>query len=547
MLFRSVNWGVAKSNLALNAQGGYVGIGTSSPGYLLTVNGTASFVNQLAANNSPNVNSQGAWIGWNASGGNGETNFINQNGAGVGGFTWAQSTTGNSRTEWMRLTSSGALGINTTSVQGKFQVNQDTTVSAFNSVFRTLSSGSFLYDLIVGGDSTGPYIGPYQSYPLRFNTNNTEVMRLGTNGWLGVGTSSPIRQFHLNTGASSAIEMSLTTTSSSGTAYLDISDNAGNNGGNYNLYFRGLTSSGATQVNLNTINLYANNTLLNGALAFNNYNGILWPGGTYIYADSSGNGPGDFVVRTYNGSTYNYSIFYNYGDFQAPGAIYGNRLWTGWDSGWGSSISCSNWFRTLGVSGIYWSSYGRGLFPPDGTVSYGSVCVYGGGLNGWQGYSLTTDNSCILMCNGSGNNWGIYSPNYGYWLMIGDFGGNVTFHGNVTAYSDIRFKENIRPIDNVTERRNTLALSAIKYERDGRTRIGYGAQMLMENGCPEFVLEQDDSLKLVTGLGTLSVDYGETAAVLAVASKNTDDRVEALENRIAYLESVIQNFLENRK
>ena len=246
--------------------GQLVGIGTSSPGYLLTVNGTASFVNQLAANNSPNVNSQGAWIGWNASGVTGETNFINQNGAGVGGFTWAQSTTGNSRTEWMRLTSSGALGINTTSVQGKFQVNQDTTVSAFNSVFRTLSSGSFLYDLIVGGDSTGPYIGPYQSYPLRFNTNNTEVMRLGTNGWLGVGTSSPIRQFHLNTGASSAIEMSLTTTSSSGTAYLDISDNAGNNGGNYNLYFRGLTSSGATQVNLNTIYLYANTSYFNGLI-----------------------------------------------------------------------------------------------------------------------------------------------------------------------------------------------------------------------------------------------------------------------------------------
>ena len=75
----------------------------------------------------------------------------------------------------------------------------------------------------------------------------------------------------------------------------------------------------------------------------------------------------------------------------------------------------------------------------------------------------------------------------------------------------------------------------------------FRSQMLMKNGCPEFVLEQDDSLKLVTGLGTLSVDYGETAAVLAVASKNTDDRVEALENRIAYLESVIQNFLENRK
>jgi hypothetical protein len=117
----------------------------------------------------------------------------------------------------------------------------------------------------------------------------------------------------------------------------------------------------------------------------------------------------------------------------------------------------------------------------------------------------------------------------------------------VSAYSDLRLKQNVQPIDNITQRRNTLALSAIKYERDGRTRIGYGAQTLRDNGCSEFVMEQNDSLKLVTGLGTLSVDYGETSAILAVASKNTDDKVDALEQRIAYLESVISNFLGDKK
>ena len=49
---------------------------------------------------------------------------------------------------------------------------------------------SFLYDLIVGGDSTGPYIGPYQSYPLRFNANNIEVMRIDTSGNFLVGTTN---------------------------------------------------------------------------------------------------------------------------------------------------------------------------------------------------------------------------------------------------------------------------------------------------------------------------------------------------------------------
>ena len=80
------------------------------------------------------------------------------------------------------------------------------------------------------------------------------------------------------------------------------------------------------------------------------------------------------------------------------------------------------------------------------------------------------------------------------------------------------------------------------YERDGKTRIGYGAQYLREGGCGEFVVEQmEDSLKIVTGTGTLSVDYGETASVLAVASKMTDDRVDALEQRIIQLENIIKS------
>jgi hypothetical protein len=41
-------------------------------------------------------------------------------------------------------------------------------------------------------------------------------------------------------------------------------------------------------------------------------------------------------------------------------------------------------------------------------------------------------------------------------------------------------------------------------------------------------------------LGTLSVDYGETASVLAVASKMTDDRVAALEAQVAKLEFMLE-------
>jgi hypothetical protein len=46
-------------------------------------------------------------------------------------------------------------------------------------------------------------------------------------------------------------------------------------------------------------------------------------------------------------------------------------------------------------------------------------------------------------------------------------------------------------------------------------------------------------MKIATGTGTLSVDYGETTAVLAVVSKLTDDKVTILEERIKALEQII--------
>ena len=207
-----------------------------------------------------------------------------------------------------------------------------------------------------------------------------------------------------------------------------------------------------------------------------------------------------------------------------------------------SAVYADNWFRPQGGAGVYWQSYGRGIRAADSEFSYGNIGTYGGGLNGWYGYGVYP-NTCILMCSGS--SWGVYNPSYG-WMLNSDMSGNATFGGNVTAYSDLRLKDNVREIENVIARRDGLAKSAIQYERDGRTRIGYGAQTLQANGCSEFVLEADDERKIVTGLGTLAVDYGETAAVLAVTSKMTDDRVAQLEAKVAQLEALVEKLLGER-
>jgi hypothetical protein len=204
-----------------------------------------------------------------------------------------------------------------------------------------------------------------------------------------------------------------------------------------------------------------------------------------------------------------------------------------------ASFYCTNWFRTSGSAGMYYESYGRGIQAADINSSYGNNQPYGSGLNGWQGWAVGTNNDCILMTNGATH--GFYNPVGGVWQQQMDDSGNVTFNGNVTAYSDLRLKENVREIDNVVARRDTLAKAAIKYERDGRTRVGYGAQTLRDNGCHEFVMEADDAMKIATGLGTLSVDYGETAAVLAVVSKMTDDSVAMLLARVEKLEAALRS------
>jgi hypothetical protein len=240
-------------------------------------------------------------------------------------------------------------------------------------------------------------------------------------------------------------------------------------------------------------------------------------------------------VRAYNGTSFlSDNIVQGQASVRAPVFYDSNDTGYYLDPNGTSQLSyvlANNWFRPQGGTGVYWQSYSRGIRAADIEFSYGNIGTYDPGLNGWRGYGIWPNNA-ILMANGS--SVGLFNPQYG-WMMLMDMVGNVTFGNNVTAYSDLRLKNNVREIDNVIERRNTLALSAIKYERDGRTRIGYGAQTLRDNGCLEFVHEADDALKLATGLGTLSVDYGETTAILAVTSKMMDDRLAALEAKVAQL------------
>jgi hypothetical protein len=91
-----------------------VGIGTQSPIASLDV---GSGLLHVGGTTTPSITSQGAYLGWNAlTGGTGETDFINQQGLGTGGFAFMNVTaSGSGLNTLMFINGSGQAGIGTTS------------------------------------------------------------------------------------------------------------------------------------------------------------------------------------------------------------------------------------------------------------------------------------------------------------------------------------------------------------------------------------------------------------------------------------------------
>ena len=199
-----------------------------------------------------------------------------------------------------------------------------------------------------------------------------------------------------------------------------------------------------------------------------------------------------------------------------------------------NNLYAADWIRPMGAAGIHWDAYGHGITTSYMNATYGNISTYGTGRNGWTGYSIQ-DSMCMMtnlvdLC-------GIHSNAQGRWLVNWDNGGNATFPANITAYSDERLKQNMRPIDNAEARLKGMAEAAIMYERDGQTRIGFGAQTL-EKSNPELVFTATDLV------GTKSVNYGDSVGLLAVMTQKQADRIEVLEAENAALKSTLEDVLK---
>jgi hypothetical protein len=187
-----------KYNLLLNPNGGNVGIGTTSPATQLHLNGSA----ELRMSNS--ANTTGFDIG--LLGGNSDANaYIYQR---------ANSNIifGTNNTERMRITSTGNVGIGTTSFAGDelmmVSINGTTNTQAINvkdrnalangstfMVFRK-SDDTFLGNIRRSGTSDGLFVGG-NSFLALGTGGNAEHMRITSTGNVGIGTTAPQSPLHI--------------------------------------------------------------------------------------------------------------------------------------------------------------------------------------------------------------------------------------------------------------------------------------------------------------------------------------------------------------
>jgi hypothetical protein len=221
----------AQSFLFIKEADGSIGVGTTNPAAKLHVNGLvhgkSAHFDGYTTTYSPKA--QGAYIGWNNDNYSGTTNFVNNKGQGIGGFTFDNTGADGSITNLMTIKGdTGNVGIGTTNPRSKLDIGV-LTKGQLGSVFGRLSEGDNT------GDGTFLGVRAYvtqvdKDYPvdrksfaiehsfygqvnssinffrgfaktggfIAINTNNnTEQVRIDPNGNVGIGTTSPNAKLHV--------------------------------------------------------------------------------------------------------------------------------------------------------------------------------------------------------------------------------------------------------------------------------------------------------------------------------------------------------------
>jgi hypothetical protein len=213
--------------------GGNVGIGTTSPGAKLDIYGDSNSGDNMielinSKYDSTNTTGEtGILFGWNNHVAARITAFkegtVNRTGfkiVGEAGF--------NVPTTIATFRSTGRVGIGTTDPVEILHIGSGTVPAAtLDGVLLTLGGGQYYQasdgtkSVFMGVDSSSyGIVGMLTDHPLGFRTNNTERMRILTNGNVGIGTTSPSKPLHVSSSNDAPIRVE-STDATTGILFVD--------------------------------------------------------------------------------------------------------------------------------------------------------------------------------------------------------------------------------------------------------------------------------------------------------------------------------------
>jgi hypothetical protein len=135
-----------------------VGVGTGAPAATLDVGGGLL---RVGGTTTPTTTTQGAYLGWNAlTGATGETDFINNEGLGSGGFAFMNTPrSGSPKQALMIITGSGDVGIGTASPAATLDVGGGLLHVGGTTTPTTTTQGAYLgWNALTGGTGETDFI-----------------------------------------------------------------------------------------------------------------------------------------------------------------------------------------------------------------------------------------------------------------------------------------------------------------------------------------------------------------------------------------------------
>jgi hypothetical protein len=480
--------------LVVNGETGFVGIGTSTPSVALDVIGNVWARSTLYVGS----NTSNSQIRFYGTVGDDDTKFTNT--------VIAEYFYGGSQKSELLL----------------FKGNDSNLSNIGPDRVRVLAAGGFQVDC-TGSDSSWPEGSP----PPTAAFSNCLVVS-GSNGFVGLGTSTPQVVLDVDGSAANSINMRLyrpTSGANNGVGTFYSLQNSAGSECNYASIYGGIrTNAAGSEVGYITLNTqYPGNIIRDSGDPFSNTMvltastvGINFPNGTYPgYAlDVNGQVWVRSTLLVGSSSTQNQIRFYgttNDGQGEFSYTVIGERyyqadeksellIFKGNDGGGGLTgpdrvrILTTGSFSvdtTTDYNNAYWPQGGS---PPPPTYSN---CIYVEGSNGRVGIN-TNAPTVALEVNGA-----------------------ILASGDITAGSDMRFKRNIVTIENpLSTLKELRGVNYYPVNSDVR-KIGVIAQEI-EKALPEVVLTDD------TDNHYKSVSYGNISALLIEAVKELSAKVDKL-------------------